>query len=100
MLFNRLVRNAAVHKVAKDPKADNVSISIRDFGPIHSGDIEIMPMTVLMGSNNSGKSYTSLLIRSALTYNREWGWRLLFRQLSHATARKSAANKLSAQEYV
>lgn len=101
MLFNGLVRNAAVRKVAKDPKADSVIISIRDFGPIHSGDIEIMPMTVLIGSNNSGKSYASLLIRSVLTYSRGWGLRAFFPLLLHATEPKpSANNRVSAQDYV
>ena len=98
-LFNRLARDAAVRRAAKDHKSDKVSISIRDFGPIHSGDIEIMPMTVLIGSNNSGKSYASLLIRSALTYSRGLGSHLVFPRPLRATAPRPSANRMSAQDY-
>lgn len=51
-------------KAAKEFTADTMKIDIKDFGPIRSGRIEIAPMTVLTGPNNSGKSYAALLIRS------------------------------------
>ena len=41
-----------------------VKIDIKDFGPIRRGSMDLMPMTVLLGPNNSGKSYAALLIRS------------------------------------
>ena len=41
------------------------TINIRNFGPIEKGRLEIMPLTVLTGPNNSGKSYAASLIRSA-----------------------------------
>ena len=51
-------------KAAGGPAKDTMKIDIKDFGPIRRGRIEIAPMTVLTGSNNSGKSYAALLIRS------------------------------------
>ena len=40
---------------------------IENFGPIRSGEIELRPLTIFMGSNNSGKSYAALLIYSILS---------------------------------
>ncbi len=51
-------------KVANGFAADAVKIDIRDFGPIRRGSMVLMPMTVLLGPNNSGKSYAALLVRS------------------------------------
>ena len=42
-------------------------INIRNFGPIEKGEIGIMPLTVLTGPNNSGKSYAALLIQSTFS---------------------------------
>jgi predicted ATPase len=39
-------------------------IEIRDFGPIREGEIEIKPLTIFIGPNNSGKSYGAMLIHS------------------------------------
>ena len=39
-------------------------IEIQNFGPIHEGVIEIKPLTIFIGPNNSGKSYGALLIHS------------------------------------
>lgn len=43
-----------------------LSITIKDFGPIAYGKIDVKPLTIFMGSNNSGKSYAALLIYSIL----------------------------------
>jgi len=48
--------------MARDPLRLNVSLS--NFGPIVTGDIQLRPLTVLIGPNNSGKSYASALTRS------------------------------------
>lgn len=40
------------------------AIDIRNFGPIARGRLEILPLTVITGPNNSGKSYAALLVRS------------------------------------
>ena len=39
-------------------------VDIKNFGPIEKGRLEILPLTVITGPNNSGKSYAALLIRS------------------------------------
>lgn len=39
-------------------------VDIKNFGPIEKGKLEILPLTVITGPNNSGKSYAALLIRS------------------------------------
>ena len=40
------------------------SIAVRDFGPISHAEVDLAPLTVLIGSNNSGKSYLALAIYS------------------------------------
>ena len=42
----------------------NPKIEIQDFGPICEGVIEIKPLTIFIGPNNSGKSYGAMLIHS------------------------------------
>ena len=44
-----------------------LDLEIENFGPIVSGKISVRPMTVLMGPNNSGKSYAALMIHSILS---------------------------------
>ena len=39
-------------------------ISIRDLGPIGRADLELKPLTIFVGPNNSGKSYAALTIYS------------------------------------
>ena len=38
------------------------SIKVKDFGPIAEGSVDLKPLTVFIGPNNSGKSYMSLLV--------------------------------------
>ncbi len=42
------------------------SIYIKNFGPIDDANIELSNMTVLIGPNSSGKSFTALLIHALL----------------------------------
>ena len=56
-------------------------------------------MTVLIGSNNSGKSYASLLVRSVLAYGHRWEFRWS-RPLFGITTAKSGDGGMSAQDYV
>jgi len=44
----------------------DIELDISDFGPIASGRIALRPLTVLVGPNNSGKSYASLLAHSVI----------------------------------
>ncbi len=37
-------------------------IAVRDFGPIAHADVDLKPLTVLIGSNNTGKSYLALVL--------------------------------------
>ncbi|MGC8932750.1 MAG: AAA family ATPase [Candidatus Methanodesulfokora sp.] len=41
-----------------------MEIEVENFGPVSSGRVELKPLTVFIGPNNSGKSYTAMLIRS------------------------------------
>ena len=43
-----------------------LDLKIENFGPITTGNIVLKPLTILMGTNNSGKSYAALLIYSIL----------------------------------
>jgi predicted ATPase len=40
----------------------NLKVSVENFGPVRKGQFELKPLTILIGPNNSGKSYMSLLI--------------------------------------
>lgn len=42
-------------------------LKIENFGPIGHAEIELKPLTIFVGHNNSGKSYISRLIHSILT---------------------------------
>lgn len=58
-----------VRKTARDesrPAPINLNFKLRNFGPVAHGDINIKPLTVLIGPNNSGKSYVAMLLRSIL----------------------------------
>ena len=37
-------------------------IEVKDFGPIAEGAVDLKPLTVFIGPNNSGKSYMALLV--------------------------------------
>ena len=42
------------------------NIKIKNFGPIKEADIDISPLTVFIGPNSSGKSYSALLTHALL----------------------------------
>lgn len=44
-----------------------VRIGVRDFGPIKEGSATLKPLTVLIGPNNTGKSYFALLAYAAIS---------------------------------
>ena len=37
-------------------------IAVKDFGPIANAEVELRPLTVLIGANNTGKSYLALAV--------------------------------------
>lgn len=43
-----------------------MNIKINNFGPIKKADLDIAPLTIFIGQNNSGKSYSSRLIHSLI----------------------------------
>ena len=45
----------------------NFIIHIKDFGPVSDAKITLRPLTVFVGPNNSGKSYTATLIHSIIS---------------------------------
>lgn len=42
----------------------DVSLRVLDFGPIARGAVVLKPLTLLVGPNNSGKSYAAMLLHS------------------------------------
>lgn len=40
----------------------DVRISVKDFGPIASGTVDLRPLTVFVGPSNTGKTYLAILI--------------------------------------
>lgn len=45
---------------------NNFNLKINNFGPIKNANLEIAPLTIFVGSNNSGKSFSVKLIHSLL----------------------------------
>lgn len=43
-----------------------VKVSVKDFGPIIEGDVELKPLTIFVGPNNAGKSYMAMLMYALL----------------------------------
>ncbi len=60
------------------------NIQVKDFGPIIEGAVDLKPLTIFVGPNNSGKSYMAMLLYSLLrSYTPEsasWGLPRLFRR--------------------
>lgn len=51
----------------QEPPAEiDMNVSLENFGPISRGKINIRPLTIFIGPNNSGKSYAAMLIHSIL----------------------------------
>lgn len=51
-------------KTPKAPKKPDLAIEVRNFGPISKGSISLKNLTVLIGPNNSGKSYIAMLVHA------------------------------------
>lgn len=49
---------------AADEGPLSAAVEVRDFGPIQEADLPLRPLTVLIGPNNSGKSYAAMLLRA------------------------------------
>lgn len=40
----------------------DIQVTVRDFGPIEHGRVDLRPLTVFVGPSNTGKTYMSILI--------------------------------------
>ena len=75
------------------------SILVKDFGPIANAEVELKPLTVLIGSNNTGKSYLALaaysLSRAIAGTSPRYGPLLTRRPFRHVQLDRSAIRRLS-----
>lgn len=61
----KMLIHKSIEETDKKRKTNiDLRLKIKDFGPISFGEIEIKPLTIFIGPNNSGKSYASMLIHS------------------------------------
>jgi predicted ATPase len=63
--------NGAMTKVTPVPFAPT-RISVKDFGPIREADVHLGKVTVLMGPDNTGKTYTAVLMPVLEELIRNW----------------------------
>lgn len=42
-------------------------LAVKNFGPVYRGALHLKPLTILVGPNNSGKSYVAMLVHSILS---------------------------------
>lgn len=62
-------------------KKIKLKVGVKNFGPISKGEIELRPLTILIGPNNSGKSYFAMLINSIFKSYSEVYFPVVFRPL-------------------
>ena len=64
-------RRHVVRETLKDTKPRsqrlNMTVNIRDFGPVSDASISLKPLTIFVGPNNSGKSYVASLVHSIVS---------------------------------
>lgn len=48
--------------------AEKINIKIENFGPVKKADFDLKPLTIFTGPNNSGKSYSAILIHALTHY--------------------------------
>ena len=59
-----MVVTQRIHDEDTEKKKIGITVEMKNFGPIADGRIKIKPLTLLIGPNNSGKSYAATLIYS------------------------------------
>ena len=62
-------RHRQVTRRRRDPVKIDLTVDITNFGSITSGRINVKPLTILIGPNNSGKSYAAILLHSIISAN-------------------------------
>jgi len=53
---------------SQDHLGNGFDLSVKNFGPIRKGNVQIRPLTVFVGKSNTGKSYLATLIYSLHRY--------------------------------
>jgi predicted ATPase len=64
-------------------------IFVKNFGPVREADIDLGRVTILMGPNNTGKTYTAVLMLVLKQLEREWRFAQLLLRLRQITLEKS-----------
>ena len=64
MMGNGKIGGKANEATTREPL--RFSIEIENFGPLRNGELTLKPLTVLIGPNNSGKSYTAMLLHAMI----------------------------------
>ena len=67
MARRQRMANALSGKTRQKSSRLNLTVDIRDFGPIAKASISLKPLTIFCGPNNSGKSYAALLLHSIVS---------------------------------
>ncbi len=52
---------------SQSPAKIDLKIDMTNFGPVSKGNIQLKPLTVFVGPNNSGKSYVAMLVHSIIS---------------------------------
>ena len=75
--------------MATTPDAQNLELSVTDFGPIAKAKIDLRPLTVFVGPSNTGKSYMAVLIYAMHQFFSAYSGRKDFRSFSRVKQRQS-----------
>ncbi len=57
-------KKKSTQKDAASQRRENFTLTVKDFGPVMRGEVEVKPLTVFLGPNNSGKSYVAKLVHA------------------------------------
>jgi predicted ATPase len=77
----------------------SIRLSVSNFGPVREGRVDVKPVTIFIGPNNTGKSFYSMFVYSALAANprpRGIGGELYLRDI----AASDSANSASARDII
>ena len=47
-----------------------LTISVKNFGPIAEGEVDLKPLTIFVGPSNTGKSYMATAVYAVMDTNR------------------------------
>ncbi len=56
------LQQSAMPAYTDSSRQNRVELAVTDFGPISQAEVELRPLTVLVGPSNTGKSYLAMLI--------------------------------------